>query len=239
MDLLRTLPSESVDLVYGDPDYNVGLKYAGRNFTREFDDYISWYIKLAEESLRVTKPTGNMFFINYPKQNAFLWTKFLASACYDVQEYVWVYNTAIGHSPRRFTTAHRSILHCRKTKNNNFYKDNVALPYQNPNDKRIKQLIAQGSKGRMPYSWFYFDLVKNVSREKRPWFPCQIPQKLSRMLITATTMPGDTVLILFGGSGSEVEVCLQEKRDFIVAEIIPEYFEKIEELVQHYKRLLF
>ena len=32
--------------------------------------------------------------------------------------------------------------------------------------KRIQQNIANGSKGRMPYSWFEFNLVKNVSKEK-------------------------------------------------------------------------
>jgi len=28
------------------------------------------------------------------------------------------------------------------------------------------QRIADGNSGRMPYSWFYFDLVKNVSKDK-------------------------------------------------------------------------
>jgi site-specific DNA-methyltransferase (adenine-specific) len=58
----------------------------------------------------------------------------------------------------------------------------------------------------MPYSWFYFDLVKNVSREKTI-HACQIPQKLAEMLILSCTQPGDIVFVLFGGSGSELEVC--------------------------------
>ena len=151
LELLKELPDKCVDMVYGDPDYNVGIKYGDKSYTRTFDEYIEWYIGLAKESLRVLKDTGNMFFVNYPKQNAYLRVKYLDNACYGISDYVWIYNTNVGHSPKRFTTAHRSILHCRKTKDNKFYKENVAVPYKNPNDKRILNNLAKGSKGRMPY----------------------------------------------------------------------------------------
>lgn len=231
MELLRILPSESVDMVYGDPDYNVGIKYNDKSYTRGFDEYIEWYIELARESMRVLKKDGNMFLINYPKQNAYLRVKYLDIACYDVHEYVWVYNTNVGHTPRRFTTAHRSILHCRKSENNKFYKNNVAEPYKNPTDKRILGNIANGSKGRMPYSWFYFDLVKNVSKEKT-FHVCQIPQKMSEMLIKSCTMEGDSVLILFGGSGSEICLCKELKRNFISAEVDAKYHKMIMDRIE-------
>lgn len=226
MAVLKRLPDKSVDIVYGDPDYNVGIKYNKTSYTRSFNEYIDWYIELARECFRVLKDDGNMFFINYPKQNAHLRVKYLDDVCYEVLDYVWVYNSNIGHSPRHFTTAHRSILHCRKTENNRFYKDQVAVPYQNPNDRRIKQNIANGSKGRMPYSWLYHDLVKNVSKEKT-FHACQIPQKLAETLILSCTKKADIVLVLFGGSGSEIEICRQLERQFISAELDPQYHQMI------------
>jgi len=126
---------------------------------------------------------------------------------------------------------HRSILHCRKTKDNKFYKTNVAVPYQNPEDKRIIENIRNGSKGRMPYDWFYFNLVKNISREKT-FHACQIPQKLSEMLIKSCTMPDDAVLILFGGSGSEIEVCKKIDRNYISTEIDKKYYDMIIERIK-------
>ncbi len=225
-DLLGELPDQSIDMIYGDPDYNVGVKYGDKSYTRTIDEYIQWYIKLVRESLRVLKSTGNMFLINYPKQNAYLRVKYLDNACYEVFDYCWVYNTNVGHTPKRFTTAHRSILHCRKTKDSTFYKDNVAVPYQNPTDRRILRNLSNGSKGRMPYDWLYFNLVKNVSREKT-FHACQIPQKLSELLIKSCTMPHDTVLVLFGGSGSEIEVCKILDRNFISAEIDEKYYKMI------------
>lgn len=47
------------------------------------------------------------------------------------------------------------------------------------------------------------------------------------MLILSCTQPGDTVFVLFGGSGSEIEVCRRLGRNFLSAEIDPKYHEMI------------
>ena len=226
MDPLKRLPDRCVDMVFGDPDYNVGMKYGNKTYTKDFNEYIDWYIELTKEAMRVLKDEGNLFMLNYPKQNAHLRVKYLDNNYPLVSEYVWLYNSNVGHTPKRFTTAHRTILHVRKSKNSKFYKNNVAVPYQNPTDKRILQNLKNGSRGRMPYSWFYFDLVKNVSKEKT-YHACQIPQKLTEMLIKSCTMPNDIALILFGGSGSELEVCKSLKRQYVSAEIDKKYYEMI------------
>jgi site-specific DNA-methyltransferase (adenine-specific) len=232
LQVLRRIPDGSLDMVYGDPDYNVGINYAGNNYTQRWNDYIEWYVELTRESMRVLKTTGSLFMMNYPKQNAYLRVKYLDSNAFDVQDYVWIYNTNVGHSPRRFTTAHRSILHATKSKDNAFYKDQVAVPYQNPTDRRIRQRMADGHAGRMPYSWFYFDLVKNVSKDKT-FHACQIPLGLVEMLVKSCTKEGDDVFILFGGSGSELVLCRELKRNFISCEIHPEYHKMICDRLQN------
>ncbi len=226
MAVLRDLPDGCVDLIYGDPDYNAGIRYDGRTFTASWDDYVKWYIGLAAECLRVLRTDGNLFFINYPRQNAYLRVKYLDEHAYSVHDYVWVYNTNVGHTARRFTTAHRSILHATKSKHNRFYKEQVAQPYQNPDDRRIKERIRQGHKGRMPYSWLNFNLVKNVSRRKTS-HPCQIPEGLSELLIKSCTVPGDTAFILFGGSGSEVVQAKELGLTYLTCELQPQYCEII------------
>ena len=120
-DILKVLgdtPSESIDMVYGDPDYNVGINYAGTKYTERWNDYIDWYIELTDECMRVLKSNGNLFMMNYPKQNAYLRVKYLDDNAYAVHDYVWVYNTNVGHANNKFTTAHRSILHATKSKDN-------------------------------------------------------------------------------------------------------------------------
>ncbi len=232
LQVLKRLPDDSIDTIYGDPDYNVGINYAGKNYTQKWDTYIKWYIELTKECMRVLKPTGNLFMLNYPKQNAWLRVKYLDDAAYAVHDYVWIYNTNVGHSKKKFTTAHRSILHAAKTKDNRFFKEHVVQPYKNPTDKRIRQRIADGHKGRMPYSWFYFDLVKNVSKDKT-FHAAQIPLPLVEMLIKASPEKNDDVFILFGGSGSEIVLCRQLERNFISCEIHPEYYQMILDRLSH------
>lgn len=232
INLLKQLPDNSVDMIFGDPDYNVGIKYGDKTYTKNFEEYINWYIKLTKESMRVLRQDGNLFMMNYPKQNAHLRVKYLDNFFQNISEYVWVYNTNVGHTPKRFTTAHRSILHVRKNTNNKFYKDAVAQPYKNPTDRRILQNLANGSRGRMPYSWLYFDLVKNVSKEKT-YHACQIPQRLTELLIKAATKENDIVLVLFGGSGSEIEVCKKNNRNFISAEIDKKYYDLINDRLKN------
>lgn len=228
MEILKQLPDNCIDLVYADPDYNVGRDYAGRKFTKPWNAYIAWYSELMCESMRVLKDSGNLFTINYPRQNAHLRVKCLEAISHAVHEYVWVYNTNVGHSKRRFTTAHRSILHAVKSGGNAFHKQQVALPYQNPTDKRIIGRMKAGSKGRMPYSWFYHDLVKNVSREKT-FHSCQIPTGLVKMLFLAATKPKDSIFILFGGSGSEIVLARDMERTYLSCEINRRYHELIQD----------
>ncbi len=235
-EVLKKLPDNSVDMIYGDPDYNVGINYAGKTYTKKWDEYIQWYIVLVSECMRVLKDTGNLFMINYPKQNAYLRVLYLDAHAYMVNDYAWVYNTNVGHSKRKFTTAHRSILHATKGKHNNFYKDAVAVPYQNPSDKRIKARVKAGHKGRMPYSWFYYNLVKNVSKDKT-MHACQIPLPLVEMLIKSSTQENDDCFILFGGSGTELLLCKTLKRNFISCEIHEAYYNMIQSRLENIEEI--
>lgn len=236
LETLRALPDNCLNMIYGDPDYGVGINYAGKKYTQRWNEYIDWYVELATECMRVLREDGNMFFINYPRQNSYLRVRCLDELAYEVFDYVWVYPTNVGHTPRRFTTAHRSVLHAVKSKKNVFYKDQVALPYKNPEDRRIKGRLANGSKGRMPYSWFEFNLVKNVSKDKT-FHACQIPIPLYDMLLKASTVEGDSVFVLFGGSGSEVIHTVQHCRQFLTCEIHPVYHQMIVERLNNNGRI--
>lgn len=229
-DMLKKIDDKSTDLFIADPDYNVGIKYNDRSYKTDFDSYISMYISLASEAHRILKDTGNAIFINYDKNNSYLRVLYLDRAFYEVANYVWVYATNTGFSPNKLTTAHRSLLHARKSKDSVMYKDDIAESYKNPNDRRIRRLMKDGSKGRMPYSWKYFNQVKNVSKTKRgiDHHPCVIPEGLTSLFIKGMTKPGDLVVIPYAGSGSEIEVCRKLKRHFLASELDSEYCEVIE-----------
>lgn len=41
--VLKSLPNDCLDMIYGDPDYNVGINYNGSKYTQKWEDYIAWY----------------------------------------------------------------------------------------------------------------------------------------------------------------------------------------------------
>ncbi len=84
----------------------------------------------------------------------------------------------------------------------------------------------------MPYSWLEFNLVKNVSKDKT-FHACQIPLPLVELLIKASTKENDNVFIHFGGSGSEIILCKQLKRNFISCELQKEYFDMIQDRLKN------
>ncbi len=78
----------------------------------------------------------------------------------------------------------------------------------------------------MPYSWLYYDLVKNVSKDKT-FHSCQIPLPMVELFIKSCTKENDSVFILFGGSGSEIMLCKNLKRNFVSCELHLDYYQMI------------
>jgi site-specific DNA-methyltransferase (adenine-specific) len=72
----------------------------------------------------------------------------------------------------------------------------------------------------------YYNLVKNVSHDKTI-HSCQIPTELVKKLILASTRENDIVFIHFSGSGNEIILAKQLKRNFISAEIDEIYYKMI------------
>lgn len=67
---LRSVESETVDLAFADPPFNLGKKYSsGINDNQESHDYLSWCKKWIDEMIRTLKPGGSFFLWNLPKWN--------------------------------------------------------------------------------------------------------------------------------------------------------------------------
>ena len=99
----------------------------------------------------------------------------------------------------------------------------VLQPYKNPNDKRIKRLIANGSQGTPIYDWWNINIVKNTSKDKTK-HPCQMPLQVMKNIIGL--LPDDYVIIdPFMGSGTTGVAAVELGRDFIGIELNVDYFD--------------
>ncbi len=79
-----------------------------------------------------------------------------------------------------------------------------------------------GIKGKRPIYKYMPDVLR--SHGFKPEYPMEKPPSILAQMIEASTLPGDTVLDPFMGSGATGIACVQTGRDFIGIEIDPGYF---------------
>src|SRR3989344_6243184 len=165
VDVMKKIPSESVDLIFTDPPYNQHIKYIRKDFIdrKKPADYLVWLKDRLRESHRILKKNGSMYLMNYPELNARVLPFLEDELNMKLRRWiVWHYPTNIGHSKQNWTRSHRSILFLVKGKEYTFNKSEIIQPYKNPDVGKIKKRIAEGHKGRGAYDVLSADDVLEI-----------------------------------------------------------------------------
>lgn len=196
------LIDEEIGLIATDPPYNINFKYDTYSDDLTEDEYIELLCEFQNYPLAI---------IHYPEETM---KYFVPSLGIPDEVVAWCYNSNISRQFRLI-----NFYNCKVDFNK------VKQPYKNPNDKRIRKRIENGSKGTRLYDWFNdIQLVKNVSKEKTE-HPCQVPVELMERIILLTTNEGDLVVDPFMGSGTTAIACINTNRRFIGFEIDEKYYE--------------
>ena len=194
-----------------DPPYNIGFDYQSDfKDNKKPDVYASELVDIIHTCAKSLRHDGSLFIIHYPEiisrlVDAIESKEMKPERQLELHQWItWVYPSNIGHSKSKFTRASRAILWFKKRgQKPKFNHLATVQPYRNPNDKRIKQRIADGRKGVVHYDWWEINMCKNVSKDYRGYVN-QIPYKLLERLILHTTKGGDWVGDCFAGSGSTI-----------------------------------
>jgi site-specific DNA-methyltransferase (adenine-specific) len=222
LDGMAKMPHESIELVFADPPYNIGVNYNGNGFTDKNGAYIEWCCFWFKAAYRVLQPGGSFYAMHYPQICA-LWLPKLEALGFTFQKWItWHFPTNIGQSPNNWTTSQRTILFVTKG-NDPAYFNGLAdpQPYRNPTDKRIRELIETGNPGVTPYDVWDYNLVKNVSDDKTSW-PNQIPVQLVERIIKVSCPPDGKVLDPFMGSGTTAIAAIKTEHEWIGFDLSPE-----------------
>lgn len=171
-------------VVVTDPPFNIGYHYDGYKDNMPETEYYEW---IAE----VTALTSSVVVL-YPES---LHKLSIAKNEAPKRVVSWVYNSNTARQ-------HRDIAFYGITPD---FK-RVVQPYKNPNDKRIKALMAQGRGARL-YDWWEVNQVKNTSAEKTA-HPCQMPLDVMKRVI-GILPDGIGVIDPFCGSGTTGVACAQ------------------------------
>jgi site-specific DNA-methyltransferase (adenine-specific) len=260
--VLKKLPENSVDLIFTSPPYADQRKntYGGIHP----DKYVEWFLPIAQELLRVLKPTGS-FILNIKervvdgqrstyvlelilemKKQGWLWT----------EEYIWhKKNCYPGKWPNRFRDAWERLLHFNKNKKFNMYQDEVMVPMGNWAKSRLRNL-SDTDKTR-DESKVGSGFGKNISHwiDRELAYPTNVihlatecnnknhsaafPEGLPEWFIKLFTKEGDTILDPFMGSGTTNFVAQRMMRNSIGIEIMQEYYEMVKSEIRPVELYLF
>ena len=197
VDVIRSVEKP---VIVTDPPFNIGYHYNQYDDKMPEDDYYEWL--------------GNIFslcpsvVIHYPEC---LFKLSFQLGMFPERVISWVYNS-------NTQKQHRDIAFFGIAPD----MKKGHQPYKNPNDKRVKALIAKGSKGAKLYDWWEVNQVKNVSKEKTE-HPCQMPLEVMRRIIQI--LPEDaTIIDPFMGSGTTGVVCKELERSFVGIELDKKYY---------------
>lgn len=244
--ILRTVADDSIDLVVTSPPYADQRKstYGGIHADR----YVEWFLPIADELLRVLKPTGS-FVLNIKERvvdgerHTYVMELIIAMrkrGWFYTEEYIWhKRNCYPGKWPNRFRDAWERCIHFTKQKKFAMYQESVMVPMGDWKNSRLKALsdtdrVRDESKvgsgfGKKIENWVGRDLaypanVLHLATEcSNKSHSAAFPESLPEWFIKLFTKPGDIVLDPFSGSGTTMRVAKNLNRGSIGIEISDEY----------------
>ncbi len=231
--VLETIPEQTVDIVFADPPYNLQLeKILWRpNLTKvngveeAWDQFGSFkaYDQFTEEWLvgcrRVLKDTGTMWVIG-SYHNIFRVGRIMQDLGFWIlNDVVWIKNNPMPNFHGvRFTNAHETLIWAQKNKGSRYTFNYQAM-------KSMNQHSSKPGNVQMRSDW-NLPLCTGKERIKvngEKAHPTQKPEALLERVILASTLPGDLVLDPFFGTGTTGAVAKKLGRCWIGIEADPSY----------------
>jgi site-specific DNA-methyltransferase (adenine-specific) len=249
--ILKSIPSESIQLIYIDPPFNTGrtqtrgtttttrtdagnrVGFKGQryevvrdtvlSYDDEFEDFWSFLEPRLEEAWRLLNETGTLYLhLDYREAH---YAKVLLDALFGrdcfLNEIIWAYDYG-GKSKNKWPSKHDTIL---------VYVKNPAKYFFNSTEVDREPYMAPGlvtpekvEKGKLPTDVWWHTIVSPTGKEKTG-YPTQKPKGILRRVIQASSNPGDLVLDFFAGSGTTGAVAAELGRSFILIDQNPESIE--------------
>ncbi|HYD93257.1 MAG TPA: site-specific DNA-methyltransferase [Candidatus Paceibacterota bacterium] len=248
LEVLHSLPSESVSLIYIDPPFNTGKKQSRKQLKTErsengdrigfkgqsykttvlgekfyedrFDDYLAFLEPRLRRAHELLKPNGSLYFhIDYREVH---YCKILLDSIFGresfLNEIIWAYDYG-ARSKNKWPAKHDNILwYAKDPKNYIFNYEEI---------DRIPYMAPglvgpeKAALGKTPTDTWWHTIVSPNGKEKTG-YPTQKPLGIIKRIVTASSKPGDIVLDFFAGSGTLGEAAHDLNRHFILVDSNPE-----------------
>ena len=259
---LAQLESDSAQLIFTSPPYADQRKktYGGVHP----DHYVAWFLPISSELKRVLKPRGT-FILNIKekavngerhtyvldlikalRRQGWLWT----------EEFIWHKKNAYpGKWPNRFRDSWERLLQFNNEKRFDMYQEEVMIPVGDWAQTRLRNLSetdrirdesrAGSGFGKNISNWvgrgmvYPTNVIHMATETANRGHSAVFPRPLPTWFIKLFTLPGDTVLDPFAGSGTTLFAACEMRRKAIGIEIVPEYVKAIEAKLKRCQQRLF
>ncbi|MDQ5929056.1 MAG: hypothetical protein QG594_834 [Bacteroidota bacterium] len=247
LELMKTIESNTIDLIYCDILYGTGRNFGEYQDLKPIRSEIeSHYIPRIKEMHRILKPTGSIYLQMDWRTNH--WIRCLMDNVFGYSNFrndiIWNYQG----SWKKSKINHQNIM--QYTKSNEFtikkiYEQNnsdngikkrwgkyivdnkITKDFYPQNDSKFKPYINDNhilidfNKYEIGSVWN----ISNVNNDERLNYDTQKPKKLIERIIKASSNEGDLVADFYLGSGTTAEVCKNLNRNFIGCDINPRAIE--------------
>lgn len=228
IEILKTIPSKTFDLVFVDPPYNLQIgkklkrpdnsKVNGVNDKwdqfKSFKDYDNFCKEWLSECKRVLKVNGaiwvigsyhNIFRIGYHIQNTGFWI---------LNDVIWKKNNPMPNfKGTRFTNAHETLIWASKNKNSKYTFNYQSL-------KCLNDDLQMRSDWTLPIC----NGSERIKRNGKKVHSTQKPESLLYRVLLASTNKGDSVFDPFLGTGTTAVVAKKIGRNYFGIEKEKKYF---------------
>ena len=238
LDVLRTLPDRTFQLIYVDPPFNTGKSqsrtrirvtpdpdgdrtgFQGRRYRTQvvgsseyadiFDDYIGFLRPRMEEAYRVLDDHGSLFFhVDYREVH---YCKVMLDEIFGresfINEIIWAYDYG-GRPKTRWPAKHDNILwYAKDPKHYTFNYDAM---------DRIPYMAPglvgpeKAARGKTPTDTWWHTIVTG---KEKTGYSTQKPLAIVGRIVRVHSNPGDHLLDFFAGSGTLGEAAQLEGREF-------------------------
>ncbi len=238
---LKEIKSESVDLIFADPPYNLQLKSqlsrpdsskveAVNDYWDQFNsfkDYDDFTIKWIKECKRILKINGSIWVIG-SYHNIFRVGKIIQDNKF------WILNDVIWNKKNpmpnfkgtRLTNAHETLIWAAKSEKSKYTFNYQSMKTLN-DDKQLRSdwniAICNGSE--------------RITSKNKKVHSTQKPEALLYRILLCSSNKNDTVLDPFMGSGTTGAVAKKLGRNFIGIEKDKKYFKVSQERIKKVKEI--
>ena len=211
LEVMNKIPNNSVDLIFTDPPYNIGVDYENHEDNMQYEEYIHWCEKWLKQCRDILTKKGSIYVaINdeYAAEYVMIMKKL---GLFMRNWIIWHYSFGQA-TTKKFSRCHTHILYFCKDKNEFIFNKDAIRVFsvrQKMGDKRAHP------KGKIPEDVWKVSRVAGTFKERIKEIPNQMPIKILERIVKTSSEKKSIIMDPFSGSGTTLLAAKKLGREYV------------------------